>query len=55
MAAETTTVAVRRAELLDLHRLQLAALEAEGRKPSLSDIIRRALDALLTTGERTAQ
>ena len=56
MAADTTTIAVRRAELLDLKRLQLAAEITEGRKPTFSELIRRALDALTATaGERTAQ
>jgi hypothetical protein len=43
--AATVTIAVRRAELLDLKRLQLAAEIAEGTKPTLSDMIRRVLDA----------
>jgi len=47
----TTTIAVRRAELLDLKRLQLAAEEAEGRKPTMSEIIRRGLDALAATAQ----
>lgn len=51
----TTTIAVRRAELLDLKRLQLAAEVAEGRKPTLSDIVRRGLDALAAmSGHGTA-
>jgi hypothetical protein len=45
MAGRSTTIAVQRAELLDLHRLQLEAEIAEDRKPTLSQIIRRALDA----------
>jgi hypothetical protein len=43
--SETTTMAVRPAELMDLNRLQLCAEEAAGRKPTPSEIIRRALDA----------
>lgn len=41
-----TTISVRRPELLDLKRLQLAAEVDEGRKLTMSQIIRRALDAL---------
>jgi len=45
-----TTVAVKRSELLALKRLQLAIEETEGRKLSMSQLIRRALDALTGTG-----
>jgi len=53
--ADRTTIAVRRAELLDLKRLQLAAEETEGRKPTLSEMIRRGLDALAAAGTAAAR
>jgi hypothetical protein len=43
-AAQTTTIAVRRAELLELKRLQLDAEIAGQPKPSLSEVIRQLLD-----------
>lgn len=44
--AQQTTVTVGREVILDLKRLQLAIEETEGRKPTMSEIIRRALDAM---------
>lgn len=44
MAAQTTTIALRRAELLELKRLQLDAEIAGQPKPSLSEVVRRLLD-----------
>jgi hypothetical protein len=49
---DRTTIALERAEWLELRRLQMAALEQEGLKLTLTQIVRRALDALAEAGDQ---